>query len=53
MKIEKKVDAKVRSLLMGKGADLKHFIELQNIDRDIVADKAIVEKVNNYQKQKR
>jgi hypothetical protein len=27
--------------------ELKHFIELSNIDKDIVVDKIVVEKVNN------
>jgi hypothetical protein len=41
MKFKEKVKAN------GKWIDLKHFIELPNVDMDIVVDKTVVEKVYN------
>jgi hypothetical protein len=31
----------------GKLIDLKHFIESPNVDKDVVIDKTVIEKVNN------
>jgi hypothetical protein len=47
MKIKEKVEANGKKLVDGKCIDLKRFIELSNVDKDVVVDKTVVEKVNN------
>jgi hypothetical protein len=39
MKIKEKIEAN------GKWIDLKHFIELPNVDKDVAVDKTVVEKL--------
>jgi hypothetical protein len=47
MKIIEKVEANGMKLVNGKWIDLKHVIELPNVNKDVVVDKTVVEKVNN------
>jgi hypothetical protein len=47
MKIKEKIESNGKKLVNGKWIDVKHFIELSNVDKDVVVDKTVVEKVNN------
>jgi hypothetical protein len=47
MKIKEKVETNGKKLVNGKWIDLKYFIGLPNVDKDVVIDKTVVEKVNN------
>jgi hypothetical protein len=47
MKIKEKIEANGKKLMNEKWIDLKHFIELPNVDKDVVVDKTVVEKINN------
>jgi hypothetical protein len=42
MKIKEKVEANGKKLVNRKWIDLKHFIELKNVDKDVVVIKIVV-----------
>jgi hypothetical protein len=47
IKIKEKVEGNVKKLANGKWIDLKGFIELPNVVKEVIVEKTEVEKANN------